>query len=76
MEPHAVQGKGIPAFRDLLVLASTPIIFSTGSPESVSSLAKNFNLVILKKPVNPELLIDTTRKLLNTPKAPDQQPTT
>ncbi len=54
-----------------LLLASTPIIFSTGSPERVSGLARNFNVVILKKPVNPELLIDTARKLLNTPKAPN-----
>ena len=54
-----------------LLLASTPIIFSTGSPDSVSGLAKNFNVVVLKKPVNPELLVDTARKLLNMPDKPN-----
>ena len=53
-----------------LLLASTPIIFSTGSPDSVSSLARNFNVVVLKKPVNPELLVGTARKLLNMPDKP------
>jgi two-component system response regulator VicR len=57
-----------------LLQASTPIIFSTGSPESVANLAVNLNVAILKKPVNPELLIETTRKLLNTPSAPPPPP--
>jgi len=53
-----------------LLLASTPIIFSTGSPEEVENLAKNFNVAILRKPVNPELLIDTVRNLLPPQKPP------
>jgi len=47
-----------------LLLSSTPIIFSTGSPESVADLAKNFNVIILKKPVDPKTLLDAANKLL------------
>jgi two-component system chemotaxis response regulator CheY len=50
-----------------LLLTATPIIFSTGTPESVAGLAKNLNVVVLKKPVNPETLIDTAKKLLKMP---------
>lgn len=50
-----------------LLLTATPIIFSTGKPESVARLAKNLNVVVLKKPVNPETLIDTAKKLLKMP---------
>ena len=46
------------------LLTSTPIIFSTGSPESVANLARNFNVIVLKKPVNPEMLIGAAKKLL------------
>jgi len=48
-----------------LLLASTPIIFSTGSPEKVAGFIKNPNVAVLKKPVIPEILIETVRKLLN-----------
>jgi len=47
-----------------LLLTPTPIIFSTGAPESVAGLAKNLNVVVLKKPVNPAALIDAAKKLL------------
>ena len=46
---------------------ATPIIFSTGKPESVQALAKNHNVLVLKKPVNPETLIAETKKLLKLP---------
>ena len=36
-------------------------------PESVAGLAKNLNVVILKKPVNPETLIAAAKKLLKMP---------
>lgn len=44
--------------------SSTPIIFSTGSPESVMNLGKNLNVIILKKPLTPEILVQTVRQLL------------
>jgi len=44
---------------------ATPIIFSTGLPETVQNLAKMANVAVLKKPVNPELLVSTAKKLLN-----------
>ncbi|HAH31722.1 MAG TPA: hypothetical protein DCL44_05345 [Elusimicrobia bacterium] len=47
-----------------LLSVGTPIIFSTGIPESVERLGKNFNVSILKKPVNPEMLINEVKKLL------------
>ena len=43
---------------------ATPIIFSTGMPESVQALAKTHNVSVLKKPVNPETLIAEAKKLL------------
>lgn len=46
---------------------ATPIIFSTGLPETVQNLAKLANVAVLKKPVNPELLVATAKKLLNMP---------
>ena len=49
------------------LLSSTPIIFSTGSPENVANLARNFNVIVLKKPVNPETLISAAKKLLKIP---------
>lgn len=42
----------------------TPILFSTGSPESVANLARNMNVSILKKPLTRELLVSTVKKLL------------
>ena len=50
-----------------LFQTDTPIIFSTGMPESVQNLAKNMNVVVLKKPVNPGQLIAETKKLLKIP---------
>ena len=50
-----------------LLLTATPIIFSTGSPESVAGFAKNLNILVLKKPVNPEMLIAAVKQLLKIP---------
>lgn len=50
-----------------LFQTATPIIFSTGLPESVGNLAKLANVSVLKKPVNPQLLISETKKLLKLP---------
>lgn len=50
-----------------LFQTATPIIFSTGLPESVQHLAKLGNVAVLKKPVNPEVLIAETRRLLKLP---------
>lgn len=47
-----------------LFQVSTPIIFSTGLPEHVENLGKLANVSILKKPVNPELLVAEAKKLL------------
>lgn len=47
-----------------LFQVATPIIFSTGMPENVASLAKLANVAVLKKPVNPELLVSEARRLL------------
>jgi len=49
------------------LLSATPVIFSTGAPESVAGMAKNLNVIVLKKPVNPAMLIDAAKKLLNMP---------
>ena len=50
-----------------LLITSIPIVFSTGMPDSVQSLAKNYNVSVLKKPVNPEALIAEVKKLLKLP---------
>lgn len=50
-----------------ILLAPTPIIFATGVPESVANLAKNLNVIVLKKPVSPELLVSSAKKLLKIP---------
>ncbi len=44
--------------------SSAPIIFSTGSPESVAGLERNLNVMVLKKPLTPEILLAAVRKLL------------
>lgn len=44
--------------------ASAPVIFATGSPETVAELAKNLNVVVLKKPLTPDILIGTVKQLL------------
>ncbi|OGS46113.1 MAG: hypothetical protein A3J79_08075, partial [Elusimicrobia bacterium RIFOXYB2_FULL_62_6] len=43
---------------------ATPILFSTGMPESVDALAKNMNVMVLKKPVKPDEIIAAAKKLL------------
>ena len=48
-------------------LVGTPILFSTGKPESVERLGKNYNVSILKKPVDPQTLISEVKKLLKMP---------
>jgi DNA-binding response OmpR family regulator len=50
-----------------LMMNATPIIFSTGKPQSVAALEKNLNVLILPKPVNPEVLIEAIKKLLKLP---------
>jgi len=62
-------GGGKKVFERLRIqLASpTPIIFSTGSPESVRALERNLNVVVLKKPVMPAILLETIKKLLKLP---------
>ena len=59
-------GGGRKVFERLRIqLASpAPVIFSTGSPESVAGLEKNLNVVILKKPLTPEILLGAVRTLL------------
>ncbi len=47
-----------------LFMSATPVIFSTGSPENVADLAGNPGVLILKKPVSPEMLIGAAKKLL------------
>jgi len=42
----------------------TPILFSTGSPEAVASLAKNMDVIVLKKPLTAETLLTAAKKLL------------
>jgi len=44
--------------------AATPILFSTASPGSVEDLAKNMNVLILKKPLTPGVLIGAVKDLL------------
>ncbi|MCX5792020.1 MAG: response regulator [Elusimicrobia bacterium] len=44
--------------------SSAPIIFSTGSPESVAGLERNLNVIVLKKPLTPDILLGAVRKLL------------
>ncbi len=44
--------------------ASTPILFSTASPAAVEDLAKNFNVLVLKKPLTPGDLVGAVKDLL------------
>ncbi|HNW43529.1 MAG TPA: response regulator [Elusimicrobiales bacterium] len=59
-------GGGKKVFERLRVqLASpAPIIFSTGSPESVASLEKNLNVIVLRKPLTPAILLGAVKTLL------------
>jgi DNA-binding response OmpR family regulator len=44
--------------------APTPILFSTATPGAVADLEKNLNVLILKKPVTPGILVGAVRDLL------------
>jgi len=44
--------------------AATPILFSTASPASVEDLTKNLNVLVLKKPLTPGVLIGAVKDLL------------
>jgi len=46
------------------LLSPVPILFSTATPESVESLAKNMNVLVLKKPVTPGILVGAVKDLL------------
>lgn len=48
----------------LQLAAPTPILFSTASPDSVQDLAKNLNVLVLKKPVTPGILVGAIKDLL------------
>jgi len=51
-----------------LQLASpVPILFSTASPAAVEDLAKNLNVLILKKPITPGILVGAVKDLLKLP---------
>jgi DNA-binding response OmpR family regulator len=47
--------------------APTPILFSTASPGSVEDLARNLNVLVLKKPLTPGLLLGAVKDLLKLP---------
>lgn len=49
------------------LLSPVPIIFSTATPESVASLEKNLNVLVLKKPVTPGILTGAVKDLLKLP---------
>jgi DNA-binding response OmpR family regulator len=44
--------------------APTPILFSTATPGSVEDLAKNLNVLVLKKPITPGILVGAVKDLL------------
>jgi len=46
------------------LLSPTPILFSTATPESVENLAKNLNVLVLKKPITPGILVGAVKDLL------------
>lgn len=46
------------------LLSPAPILFSTAAPESVESLAKNLNVLVLKKPITPGILVGAVKDLL------------
>lgn len=46
------------------LLSPVPILFSTASPEAVASLEKNLNVMVLKKPVTPGVLVGAVKDLL------------
>jgi DNA-binding response OmpR family regulator len=51
----------------------TPVIFSTGKPETIGDISAMINVSILKKPTAPELLmVEVQRQLANS--APAERP--
>lgn len=48
----------------LQLASATPILFSTASPGSVADLAKNLNVMVLKKPLTSAILVEAVKKLL------------
>jgi CheY-like chemotaxis protein len=59
-------GGGAKVFERLRIqLASpAPILFSTGTPAAVEKLEKNANVLILKKPLTPGVLVGAVKDLL------------
>lgn len=59
-------GGGKKVFERLrMQLASpTPILFSTATPEAVAELAKNKNVIVLRKPLTPGILVGAVKDLL------------
>jgi DNA-binding response OmpR family regulator len=59
-------GGGVKVFERLRIqlAAPTPILFSTASPASVASLEKSLNVLVLKKPLTPHVLIGAVKDLL------------
>lgn len=59
-------GGGRKVFERLRIqLASpVPILFSTASPATVEDLAKNINVLVLKKPLTPGVLVGAVKDLL------------
>ena len=51
----------------LQLASATPILFSTASPDSVADLAKYVNVVVLKKPLTPAILLEAVKNLLKLP---------
>ncbi len=62
-------GGGRKVFERLRIqLASpTPILFSTAAPAAVADLEKNLNVLVLKKPVTPGILVGAVKDLLKMP---------
>lgn len=53
----------------------TPIIFSTGKPETLGDLAKMVNVSALRKPTNPDVLMAEVRsRIAAVPAAPPPPP--
>ncbi len=53
----------------------TPIIFSTGKPETLGDLTKMVNVSALRKPTNPDVLMAEVRsRIAAAPAAPPQPP--
>jgi DNA-binding response OmpR family regulator len=62
-------GGGRKVFERLRIqLASpAPILFSTATPGSVADLEKNLNVMVIKKPVSPGVLVGAVKDLLKMP---------